>query len=107
MEQLFALISPEQLAEKLQEYLVSNEYVVSLSHDDYIRIVGGVQLVINDEQVSYNERGIDYLHIYPFITNPRLLANQGPFIIGIDCNGKNIGAINRGDFLGVLKRFLF
>ena len=104
IEQLFALITPEQLSKKLLECLASNEYVISLSHDDYTRIVGGVQLVVNDEQVTYNERGIDYLHIYPFITNPRLLRNHESFVIGINCNGKSIGALNSGDFLAVLKR---
>lgn len=98
------IVNPEQLSEKLLEYLVNDEYVISLSHDNYTGIIGGVQLAVMDEQVAYNKRGIDYLHIYPLITNPRLLLNSEPFKIGLNCNGKDIGAINSEKFLNVLKR---
>ena len=102
---LFSLITPEYLSIKLHEYLLNKEYVISLSHDDYTRIVGGVQLVVVDEQAAYNERGIDYLHIYPLITNPGLPGKYEPSILGININGKNIGALNGQDLIRILRRY--
>ena len=42
-------------------------FVVSLSHDCYIRVIGGTQIFIADEQAKFNALGYAYVHISPQI----------------------------------------
>ena len=46
--------------------------VVSVSHDDYPRAVGGVQALIGQEQSDFNARGVCYLHLSPERARGRL-----------------------------------
>jgi hypothetical protein len=46
--------------------------VVSVSHDDYHRILGGVQNVIRDECMVFEQMGRGYLHLSPAVPQPML-----------------------------------
>lgn len=69
-------------------------YAISLSHDNFIDRVGGVQINIYDELTKSNLEGINYLHIYPYYFNPNLMINNYPFFVGLSWNGKKLGVTN-------------
>jgi hypothetical protein len=46
--------------------------VVSVSHDDYHRNLGGVQNVIRDECIAFEQMGRGYLHLSPAVPLPML-----------------------------------
>jgi glycosyltransferase involved in cell wall biosynthesis len=95
----------EHLAEILQKSLADKKYVVSISHSDYTTVVGGVEIMIMDEQKDYNNRGITYLQLFPFLMpNPRLLSENEPLFIGINCDGKRIGVTDRNGLLLALNQ---
>ena len=91
-------LSFSQLSKFLHRRMQYNTFILSLSHNDYTKSVGGVQLKINDEQVAANKSGVGYLHIYPRFSRPTLVFGDEPFFLGINLDGKAIGYIE-GNFL--------
>ena len=76
---------------------------VSVSHDRYTQSIGGVQILIADEQAASNDRNETYLHIAP-ITARLMLAPPGdePFPLHITINGAYIGLTTYDDLAQVL-----
>jgi hypothetical protein len=67
---------------------------VALSHDRYIEVPGGTQLLIADEQRKFNGDGVAYLHLSP--AAPRLgLAAPGsaPLWLAVILDGAVLGAV--------------
>lgn len=92
----------ERLGQKLQQGLHNDDYVISISHDDYLRIVGGVQSKIADEQAMHNAKGISYMHLYPYTFNPRLHMEDAPFYVGISIDGRHVGRADGNALLAAL-----
>jgi hypothetical protein len=70
--------------------------VVSLSHDDYATIFGGVQNCISDEERVLRERGWTYLHLCPAQPLP-IMAEPAPaesFFVWVRLNGEQLGAVS-------------
>jgi glycosyltransferase involved in cell wall biosynthesis len=65
--------------------------IVSLSHDCYIRVIGGTQIFIADEQCSFNERGYAYIHVSPQIARLMLVDRNSEFLVRIVIDGAFIG----------------
>jgi len=101
---ILAIETPDQLIKKVEEHLVNEDFIISISHDNYVESTGGVQIKISDEQATYNNNGISYLHIYPYRPSPFLAFEDKPFYLGINCDGKNIGISEGEGFLLVLKK---
>jgi hypothetical protein len=51
--------------------------VVSVSHDDYHRRIGGVENVIRDECMVFEQMGRGYLHLSPAVPLPMLADSMG------------------------------
>lgn len=65
--------------------------IVSLSHDCYIRVIGGTQIFIADEQSRFNQLGYAYVHISPQLAR-LMLAEQNPqFLARIVVDGAFLG----------------
>ncbi|RKT44487.1 hypothetical protein [Thiocapsa rosea] len=78
--------------------------ILSLSHDDYARNYGGVQLVIGDEQAAFSRAGWRYLHISPAIPLP-MLANPQPtddFVVSLRLDSEWIGVASFVDLIAVI-----
>ncbi len=78
---------------------------VSVSHDDFIDNVGGIQLCIARELQQAQERNEDYIHIAPFQS---LLHMADPcdltrFAWLISVNGKQLGCALASDVIQLLK----
>ena len=71
---------------------------VSVSHDRYTHSVGGVQILVSDEQAAFSFRNETYVHIAP--AAPRLMlapADESPFLLHLTINGAYIGLTTYGD----------
>jgi hypothetical protein len=70
--------------------------VVSLSHDDYATVWGGVQNCVSDEERVFREKGWAYLHLCPAQPLP-VLAEPTPsevFFVCVRVNGERIGVVS-------------
>jgi hypothetical protein len=86
------VISSAELGRKLKAAIKRKKgLIVSLSHDCYIRVIGGTQIFIADEQRRFNELGYAYVHVSPQISR-LILADEDPqFLIRLVVDGKLFG----------------
>ncbi len=65
---------------------------VSVSHDRYTHSIGGVQILVSDEQRAFNDRDETYLHIAPAAARMMLAdPGHGPFLIHLTIDGCYLG----------------
>ncbi len=79
--------------------------VVSVGHDCYIQVTGGIQLFIADEQAKFARQNLAYLNVSPAAP---LLRIADPGVAGLLLNlvldGRLIGAASGSDLAAVLRR---
>ncbi len=97
-------VEPESLAGDLAR-VASRHLVISVSHDDYRAVVGGVQVCIGREQEKFNQAGWSYLHLCPAIPLPMLSdeTELGRFIFQITLDGRRIGTATGAILLDALR----
>ena len=79
------------LAPKIQEILESKlreEYVISLSHDNYLSITGGAQIYLADEQRLINQQNKSYIHVYPYKKENTLVSSEKILYVGVNVDGE-------------------
>ena len=76
----------------------ANGLVLSASHDCYVRVTGGIQLFIADEQMRFARQGLLYLHISPFVPLLRLAdpASSGT-LVNVVIDGRFVGISSYAD----------
>ena len=67
--------------------------VLSLSHDCYVRVTGGIQLFIAEEQQRFAGRGLSYIHLSPYAPRLRLVDPAA--------RGERVNLVIDGQFIGV------
>ena len=79
--------------------------VISLSHDCYTRVTGGIQLFIADEQARYARQGMVYLHLSPYVPLLRLVdpAETG-CLVNMVLDGRYVGVTSYADITATLGR---
>jgi hypothetical protein len=83
--------------------------VVSLSHDDYAIVAGGVETCVSDEERALRGKGWAYLHFCPVQPLPSL-AEPVPadkFLVWVRLNGERVGAVSLNDLAAELGRGRF
>ncbi len=76
---------------------------VSVSHDRYTHSVGGVQILVADEQAAFNGRNETYLHIAPAAGRLMLApAGEAPFLVHLTIDGAYLGLTGYDDLAQVL-----
>ena len=99
-----ACLLPASLRAALEPRLTgAPDATLCVSHDRYTQAVGGVQILVSDEQLAFNARGGAYLHIAP--VTPRLaLAPEGeaPFHLHATLDGTYVGVTTYADLAAVL-----
>lgn len=102
--QPWACLMRESLRSALEARLTSAAGVtLSVSHDRYTHSVGGVQILVSDEQLAFNARGQAYLHIAP--RTPRLSlapGDEAPFYLHATLDGAYVGTTTYADLASVL-----
>ncbi len=79
--------------------------VLSFSHDCYVRVTGGIQLFIADEQARYARQGMAYIHLSPFAPLLRLAdAASGPCLLNLVIDGREVGVTSAADLEAALLR---
>jgi len=80
----------DRLWKLVQNGIKNRNFVISISHDDYLTITGGTQVFIADEQDALDKRGISYIHLYP-IREDDYLNNQACIDVGLNVDSTHIG----------------
>jgi len=97
----------DQILAGFNESLIvgSRGLVVSVGHDDYQMVIGGVQLCITEEQGLLNEKSINYLNISPASPLPVVSSNTR-LAVKLILNGTPVGAVYFDVFLAALERLV-
>lgn len=86
------VLSSAVLARKIGASIKGRKgFVVSLSHDCYIRVIGGTQIFIADEQAKYNALGYAYVHISPQIARLTFTPEDSHTLVRVVAEGKLLG----------------
>ncbi|MBF0877895.1 hypothetical protein HKD21_13770 [Gluconobacter cerevisiae] len=89
------------LAQDRKNYGRKTGLIVSISHDDYRNVPGGVQNCVRDEAAAFASHGWAYLHLFP----ARALSTLAPLHIGefvVSLNDQRIGRVTVDTLLKVL-----
>lgn len=65
--------------------LVHTNVLLSISHSDYLTVIGGTEKVIRAEQVLFNKVQISYIHIHPLSNSPT--DSKDDHFIGVIIDG--------------------
>jgi hypothetical protein len=87
------ILNHSQLMQEIEKNLNSTKTVlVSISHDDYRKHTGGVQICIQHEEQAAKLKGSTYLHIRPARDSEnRLYSHESGTVISIVNNGVDCG----------------
>jgi hypothetical protein len=89
------LLASNVIALTISEHLnhADPRLMISVSHDHYRKITGGVQLCLQYEEVVANSEHVTYMQIHPWHPLPRLAhAEEDPDnLVAIVLNGKDFG----------------
>ncbi len=101
------LLTRTRVNRVLQSALQSaNGLVISLSHDCYVRVTGGIQLFIAEEQARYARQGIVYIHLSPFVPLLRLADPAGSgCLVNLVVDGRFVGVTSYADLTATLQTF--
>ena len=76
---------------------------LSISHDRYTESVGGVQILVADEQAAFNRRNETYLHLAPAAARLMLApAGETPFLLHLTIDGGYVGLTTYDDMAQAL-----
>ena len=80
--------------------------VVSLSHDCYVRVTGGIQLFIAEEQARYAKQGMVYIHLSPFVPLLRLADPEASgAMVNLVMDGRFVGVTSYADLTAALRGY--
>lgn len=86
------------LAEAIAEKLQYQQFVITFSHDDYLKSIGGIQLYLQDEQNALLDNEISYIQLFPTIHRPfELSPDPLDFQLTIQVDGHKIGSVKAVD----------
>jgi len=95
---------PAALASALAESRGDNGALhVTVSHDNYMENVGGVQLCIQREAAAIAGQGVDHLHLYPCCYWPVVRSVDDPAPVGVLWNGRDLGLFHPAAVSRVLR----
>lgn len=87
------------LLDALEAAGICPNLLVSLTHDDYRKVIGGVQLCVGREEVAARAAGFSFLNLHPWQPLPRLArAGEDPLLV-VRLDGHLIGAARGTDIL--------
>jgi len=76
--------------------------VISLSHDCYIRVIGGTQIFISDEQQRFADRQYAYIHLSPRRAQVTLAPLDAACEVQVVINGEFAGIATVESFIAIL-----
>ena len=101
------LDDPLNLFEKVRSFLKYRDFIISISHDDYLTVnFGGIQMFMHDEQEQCHERMVSYIHLYPVSRIDFLKETDSYFAIGLNVDSNHLGQYSVDDIIILLKRLI-
>ena len=87
-------------------YSKSHKLVVSVSHDNYRKVPGGLQLCVEHEEIQAAKEGFGYLQIHPWHALPRLnhLAETPDTLVGLVLDGADVGVCLMSNLIATLQK---
>ncbi|HSQ17084.1 MAG TPA: rhamnan synthesis F family protein [Anaerolineales bacterium] len=87
------VLQPAEIKRLIEQKIHYNRYIISISHNDYLKeTTGGVQVYIAHEQKSVFRDGTSYLHLFPDVFGLNLLLDENAnFWVGINLDGEHLG----------------
>ena len=100
-----APLSRDRLRDALGSMIptVRDKWAISVSHDEYLRVPGGIQNCVSDEQRELNGEGWLHIHLCP--AEPRLLlADAAPdeLLLSVTIDGERVAHALASDLLVIL-----
>lgn len=86
--------------------LRKKKFALAISQDDYLNIVGGVQLKLLDQQRQMNDEGMAFLHLSPYSSRTSLDFSQEEGIVRINLDGEFLGYASERTLIMVLEDIL-
>jgi hypothetical protein len=114
MENDWLFAHPEQAplqrelgAQKLLSALkgCEEQLVFSVTHDDFLKVRGGIQLCVGTEMQHATERGIGYVALHPVRPRPRLAPMGESPALFATIDGNRIGPLHIDSLLDVARRY--
>jgi glycosyltransferase involved in cell wall biosynthesis len=90
-----------RFAGKLARRLRHREFVLAISHDDYLASVGGVQLCLRDEEEELAAEGVSYVQVFPAVTHPTLRTPE-EMLVMVQADSRAVGVVRGTDLPEVL-----
>jgi len=88
------------------EQLITQEFALAVTRDDYTKVVGGVQLKVADQQTEMNQAGRAYLHLSPYFVRETLDFSGQPGVMRVTLDGQFLGYADDETFLTVLEKLV-
>ncbi len=102
------ITSPEEFGRKIEELGsgIEEGIIVSITHDDYRHVVGGIQLCVQLEQRNFSEDRYLYLNLHPTQPLPVLstVTDIDSFYFQVIANGELIGTMSAASMLEAIER---
>ncbi len=102
------LLSANVFGRRLQDAIPNIEkgLVLSVSHDNYREVVGGVQLCVQLEERQFINDGFAYLNVHPREPSPSLAesSNVEDFVFAVVANGRAIGEVTASSLIEEVKK---
>jgi hypothetical protein len=94
----------ETMSRQLAAVVESSVLVVSFSHDDYHTNIGGVQNLVREEWLAFEELGASYLHVSPTVPLSTLSDPTGDDSVRLSLRlgGEHLGSVCAGNLLAAL-----
>lgn len=103
-----SVLSEDALQDALDELLLPDAtgFMLSVSHDDYLENVGGIQLCLAEEQRHAEVAGVNYIHLAPIQALLTLDPETNParIVLSLSCNGEKVGTASAASLLSVLEK---
>ena len=99
-------VTPLDVVEKLlsRGMAGANKVVLSFSHDDFTRNVGGIQLLLRRVMRLFRERGYTHIHVFPEFPLPFLDTSNDEISLGILVDGELAGYVGSRSLPKLLAR---
>jgi hypothetical protein len=79
---------------------------LSVSHDNYLEHLGGVQLCVLREARGLEAQGVDHLHLFPAWNSPMVRPGRDAGAVGVVWNGRSLGYFEPAAIAQTLARVL-
>ncbi len=93
----------DQIAEQIHQRLKHSRFVVAVSHDNYLEVVGGVQVHMLDEQDALDSHEVSYIQIYPQQHLAELAQSAEDLYVSMNVDSVSIGSFLVSDLVRIFR----